>query len=82
MSMKIKQIFNSGVINCKDKETGELKKLYKYSAFVSGETGFMHTFVSEHAMKVGDEVAFSEWVLSENLSVDKDGKIRVAFDIK
>lgn len=77
MSMKVKQIFNSGVINSVDEETGESKLFYKYSAYVSGETGFMHTFVSDKAVKVGDEVKFPEWVLSENVHVDRTGKVQI-----
>lgn len=76
MSMKVKQIFNTGIINYKDKKTGESKVLHKCTAFVSGETGFMHTFVSDREIQVGDSVAFAEWVLAENVSVN-NGTVRI-----
>lgn len=75
--MKIKQILKAGIVNCENEETGDVHIFYKCSAFVSGETGFMHTFVSDRVIKVGDSVRFPEWVLSENMYVDKKGKIHI-----
>ena len=77
LKMRVKQIINSGSFSYKDSKTGELKTLNKCNAIVSGDVTFIHSFVSDRVIQVGDVVSFPEGILNDCIVVDKSGRSKV-----